>query len=89
MVLILSYSGESDEILRMLSVVKKLGNPVVAITSTAQNALARHSDLVLKLGRIEEAAPRRLALIGQLPRQAAQLDSVIFFLESNPARSDS
>src|SRR5690348_3358803 len=56
-VLILSYSGESDEILRMLSVVKKLGNPVVAITSTPSSALARFSDVVLKIGRIEEACP--------------------------------
>src|SRR5690242_4468709 len=60
-VLILSYSGESDEILRMLSVVKKLGNPVVAITSTPSNALARFSDVVLKVGRIEEACPLGLA----------------------------
>src|SRR5690348_7281199 len=36
-VLILSHSGESDEILRMLSVVKKLGNPIIAITATANN----------------------------------------------------
>jgi len=60
-VLILSYSGESDEILLMLSVVKKLGNPVVAITSTHSNALARFSDVVLKVGRIEEACPLGLA----------------------------
>src|SRR5207253_7886831 len=60
-VLILSYSGESDEILRMLSVIKKLGHPVVAMTSTANNALARFSDVVLELGRIEEACPLRLA----------------------------
>jgi arabinose-5-phosphate isomerase len=60
-VLILSYSGESDEILRMLSVIKKLGNPIVSITSTSQNALGRHSDIVLKLGKIEEACPLGLA----------------------------
>src|SRR3954452_19371229 len=30
-VLILSYSAESDEIVRMLSVIKKLGNPIIAI----------------------------------------------------------
>src|SRR5947209_2628024 len=60
-VLILSYSGESDEILRMLSVVKKLGNPVAAITSTNSNALARFSDVVLKVGRLEEACPLGLA----------------------------
>src|SRR3954463_6360115 len=60
-VVILSYSGESDEILRMLSVLKKLGSPVIAMTATAGNALARHADVVLKLGRIEEACPLGLA----------------------------
>ena len=60
-VVILSYSGESDEILRMLSVLKKLGHPVVAVTAAATNALARFSDVVLELGRIEEACPLRLA----------------------------
>lgn len=60
-VVILSYSGESDEILRMLSVLKKLGNPVVGMTSTANNALGRHADAVLKLGRVEEACPLGLA----------------------------
>jgi arabinose-5-phosphate isomerase len=60
-VVILSYSGESDEILRMLSVIKKLGHPVIAVTSTAGNALARFSDVVLELGRVEEACPLGLA----------------------------
>src|SRR4051812_11043282 len=60
-VLILSYSGESDEILRMLSVVKKLGHPVISVTATSSNALARFSDVVLELGRIEEACPLGLA----------------------------
>lgn len=60
-VLILSYSGESDEILRMLSVIKTLGHPVIAVTSTTSNALARYSDVVLELGRVEEACPLGLA----------------------------
>src|SRR6476619_4425404 len=50
-VLVLSYSGESDEILRMLSVLKKLGNRVIAITSTATSGLARYADVVLKMGK--------------------------------------
>src|SRR6185437_13419939 len=53
LILILSYSGESDEILRMLSVIKKLGNPVIAITSTSSSGLARFADLVLRVGKIE------------------------------------
>lgn len=60
-VLILSHSGESDEIVRMLSVIKKLGNPVIAMTATAGNSLGRFSDVVLKLGKIEEACPLGLA----------------------------
>jgi arabinose-5-phosphate isomerase len=60
-VVILSYSGESDEILRMLNVLKKLGTPVIAMTSTPTNALGRYADVVLKLGRVEEACPLGLA----------------------------
>ena len=75
-VLVLSYSGESDEILRMLSVVKKLGNPLVAITSTPGNSLARHSDIVLKLGRIEEACPLGLAPSASTTAMAALGDAL-------------
>jgi arabinose-5-phosphate isomerase len=75
-VVILSYSGESDEILRMLSVIKKLGNPVIAITSTAQNALARHADLVLRLGKIEEACPLGLAPSASTTAMAALGDAL-------------
>jgi len=75
-VIILSYSGESDEIVRMLSVIKKLGNPIVAMTSTASNSLARHSDLVLKLGRIEEACPLGLAPSASTTAMAALGDAL-------------
>jgi arabinose-5-phosphate isomerase len=75
-VLILSYSGESDEILRMHSVIKKLGNPVVAITSTNSNALARFSDVVLKVGRIEEACPLGLAPSATTTAMAALGDAL-------------
>src|SRR5215213_10695484 len=60
-VVVLSYSGESDEILRMLSVLKKLGAPVIAVTSVPGSALGRHADVVLKLGKVEEACPLGLA----------------------------
>lgn len=60
-VVVLSYSGESDEILRLLSVLKKLGNKVIAVTASATNSLGRFSDVVLQLGQIEEACPLRLA----------------------------
>jgi arabinose-5-phosphate isomerase len=60
-VLVMSDSGETDEILRMLSIVKKLDHRVVAMTSSRANTLARHSDVVLAYGKIREACPLGLA----------------------------
>lgn len=60
-VLILSASGESDEILRLLSLVKKLGHPIIAMTASTSSNLARSADVVLAMGKIEEACPLGLA----------------------------
>ena len=60
-VLILSSSGESDEITRLLSVVKKLNHPVIAITATTTSSLGRDADVVIETGKIEEACPLKLA----------------------------
>lgn len=61
LVLIFSASGESDEILRVLNIVKKLDHPVIAITCSRTSGLARHADVVLEMGRIDEACPLGLA----------------------------
>ncbi len=60
-VLVLSASGESEEILRLLSIVKKLNHRVIAMTATRSSSLGRHADVVLATGRIEEACPLGLA----------------------------
>lgn len=60
-VLILSASGESDEVLRLLSLVKKLDHPVIAMTASASSGLGRVADLVLAMGKIEEPCPLGLA----------------------------
>jgi arabinose-5-phosphate isomerase len=60
-VIILSYSGESDEILRLLSLLKKLGHPVIAITKAKTSGLGRYADVALCMGNVEEACPLRLA----------------------------
>ncbi len=60
-VLILSSSGESEEIVRILSLVKKLGNTVIGMTSSVRSSLGRHSDIVLETGKIAEACPLGLA----------------------------
>ena len=75
-VVVLSYSGESDEIVRMLSVLKKLGNSIIALTGGADNSLARFSDVVLKLGKIEEACPLGLAPSASTTAMAALGDAL-------------
>jgi arabinose-5-phosphate isomerase len=57
----LSNSGESEEILRLLPAVKRIGARVVAVTRDAHNPLARAADLVLAIGDVEEACPMGLA----------------------------
>jgi arabinose-5-phosphate isomerase len=60
-VLVFSASGESDEILRLLSIVKKLDHPVIAITASRTSSLGRFADAVLEMGRVIEACPLGLA----------------------------
>jgi arabinose-5-phosphate isomerase len=60
-VLIFSASGESEEILRLLSLLKKLGHLTVAITRASTSELGRVADVVLAMGKFDEACPLGLA----------------------------
>ncbi len=61
LLLAFSKSGETQELLVMLPHVKAVGVPLVAITQDRGSTLGRHADLVLELGRIDEAGPHGLA----------------------------
>ena len=61
MVLALSNSGETDEILRLLPAIRRLGAPIVALTSGSRNSLADRADVVLEIGPVPEACPLGLA----------------------------
>lgn len=60
-VLALSYSGESDEILMLLPVLRRQGNPLIAMTGRAQSTLARNADVHLDVSVPAEACPLSLA----------------------------
>lgn len=60
-VLMLSQSGETEEIVRLLPMIQGLGAPIIAITSSAQNRLGQAAKVVLELGGIIEACPLNLA----------------------------
>ena len=59
--LLLSNSGETDEILRILPQIKRMGCPIISITSDGDSGLSKRSEVVLSIGRIEEAGPLGLA----------------------------
>jgi len=56
-----SNSGESAEVLSLLPYAKLLGIPVVAVTNAPQSSLAKHADVVLNLNIDREACPLELA----------------------------
>ena len=59
--LLFSASGESEEVVRLLGIVKRLGHPVVAVCRGPESSIGRHADAVVAMGRVTEACPLRLA----------------------------
>lgn len=59
--LIFSNSGESEEVVRLLPFVRRLGATVIAITGGARSTLAAEADKVILVGDIGEACPLGLA----------------------------
>ena len=60
-VLALSNSGETDELLTLLPVLKRQGNALVAMTGRPDSTLAREADVHLDVGVPAEACPLDLA----------------------------
>lgn len=59
--LAISNSGESDEIKMLLPVVKRLNIPLISISRDKRGMLPRAADIVLTLGKSQEACPLNLA----------------------------
>jgi arabinose-5-phosphate isomerase len=59
--LLISKSGESEELLGLLEALVRMGVRLVAMTAEPDSRLARHADVVLSMGQREEACPHDLA----------------------------
>jgi arabinose-5-phosphate isomerase len=59
--ILLSKSGESDELFGLVEQLQRLGVPIVAVTGAPESALARAATVVLDAGRAEEACAETLA----------------------------
>ena len=60
-VLALSYSGESEELLNLLPAIKRFSVKIISLTGGVKSSLAKHSDVVLNVRVPKEACPFNLA----------------------------
>ncbi|NBA25405.1 KpsF/GutQ family sugar-phosphate isomerase [Aeromonas caviae] len=60
-VILISNSGETDEILKLIPSLKHFGNRVIAITGGVQSTLAKNADAVLEIRMQSESCPNNLA----------------------------
>ena len=59
-VLALSYSGETEELVRLLESIRRIGARLIAMTGDGSSTLARAADVTLDCGIAEEACPMNL-----------------------------
>ncbi len=74
--LALSNSGETEEVLRLLPVIKRLGIRLIAMTGCPGSTLARHADLHLDTSVDQEACPLGLAPTASTSAQLALGDAL-------------
>jgi arabinose-5-phosphate isomerase len=78
--LILSHSGESEEIVRLLVPMRPLVRGVIALTGNARGTLARKADVAIVYGPLEEVCPLGLAPSASTTAMIALGDALAFVL---------
>ena len=80
LILAISNSGETEELLRLLPVIKRLGVGLIAMTGNPDSSLARHADLHLDNSVDQEACPLGLAPTASTSAQLAFGDALAIAL---------
>jgi arabinose-5-phosphate isomerase len=79
-VLALSLSGETEEIVKLLPSLRQMAMALVALTSNEQSTLAKNADVALALGSLEEVCPLGLAPSTSTTAMIAVGDALAFVL---------
>jgi arabinose-5-phosphate isomerase len=79
-VLVLSHSGESEEILRLLGPLRPLARALIAVTGNGGSTLARKADVAVVYGPLEEVCPLGLAPSASTTAMIALGDALAFVL---------
>lgn len=61
LLILISASGETDEILKLIPSLRQFGNRIIAITNHSDSTLAKHADATLELMMESESCPNNLA----------------------------
>ncbi|MCK5493585.1 MAG: KpsF/GutQ family sugar-phosphate isomerase [Candidatus Omnitrophica bacterium] len=80
-VIVLSYSGETDEIKNLIPFIKKIGAKIVSITSNDKSNLARYSDSVIRVKIDKEACSLGLAPTTSTTAMLAISDAIAVVLQ--------
>jgi arabinose-5-phosphate isomerase len=83
--LILSHSGESEEIVRLLGPLRSLVRALVALTGNSGSTLARKADVAIVYGPLEEVCPLGLAPSASTTAMIALGDALAFVLSQDRA----
>jgi arabinose-5-phosphate isomerase len=78
--MVFSYSGESEEIVRLLRPVRQLASAIIALTGSPQSTLAREADVGIVIGPLAEVDPLGLAPSTSTTAMIAVGDAFAFVL---------
>jgi len=59
--ILISYSGETEEVIRLIPSLKHFGTPIIALVGKTESTLAKNADIVLNVSVEREACPNNLA----------------------------
>ncbi len=79
-ILALSFSGETDEVLKLVPFIQSNGNTLISMTGNPESTLAKNSDIHLNLNVKEEACILRLAPTTSTTAQIAMGDALAIAL---------
>ncbi|ADO76413.1 KpsF/GutQ family sugar-phosphate isomerase [Halanaerobium praevalens] len=81
-VIAVSNSGETDEVISLLPSLRRIGVKLIALTGNGSSTLAEHADLVLKADVVSEACPHNLAPTASTTAALALGDALAIALSS-------
>jgi arabinose-5-phosphate isomerase len=75
-VIVISNSGQGEEMKQLLPLLKKIGSKIIALTGNPQSILAKYSDVVLDVSVRKEACPLGLAPTASTTATLAMADAL-------------